>query len=473
MDTAPCSIKMGRIYPPFVFGVIMLIRFILLYLISFSVFADCPAGESIGSYPLSTPQVFCANYIGNSCAAVCGWSSGQPAVCVGTATQQGPYRLTGASCNPHEPGGTVDCSLTPLDPSCFITPPDCTANPTDPACSSGGGDDGGTVDCTVTPNDPSCSSGGGNNSGGGVGQYQPSGGIAGTYNNNTGAPRAITFDSKGVLADIYNGIMQTKDANQRNSDSIGQTLHGVADQFAQARQTLTSLDNTVLQMQHSLSSAVHSLSSIDNKTGSSGSTPIDYTSRLDALINGLYSMQPFLSSRFSSLDNSLTPLLNISNYEYDQRQLQTAISRNLVSVDSKLSSVISGLSGLGGTGSGGGEGSGTGSSVGTADNPAHLAPSFYQACLDCFVDVDGAQSELEASKEKLKATIKTIQTDFKSIFTFDSAVGSGSSSIASCWDFGELIGQKCMQVDETWALLKALVLFIFMIAIIFMFTRGD
>lgn len=471
MDTAPCSINMGRIYPPFVFGVIMLIRFFLIYLISFSAFADCPAGESIGNYPLSTPQTFCADYIGNHCAVVCGWSSGQPAVCVGTATQQGPYRLTGASCEPHEPGGTVDCSLTPTDPSCFITPPDCTANPTDPACSSGGGDDGGTVDCTATPNDPSCSSGGNNS--GGVGQYQPSGGVSGTYNDNTGVPRAITFDSKGVLADIYNGIMQTKDANQKSFDSIGQTVGGIADQFSQARQTLTSLENTASQMQGSLSSAANSLSSIDSKTGSSGSTPTDYSGRLDAIINGLYSMQPFLSSRFSGLESALYPLNDIRNFAYDQRALERAMSSTLTSIDSKLSTISAGSSGSGGSGSGGGSGDGTGTSVGTADNPAHLAPSFYQACLDCFVDVDGAQSELDASKEKLKTTIKSIQTDFKALFNFDSSAGSGSSSIASCWDFGELIGQKCMQLDETWAILKALVLFIFMIAIVFMFARGD
>lgn len=452
MDTAPCSINMGRIYPPFVFGVIMLIRFFLLYLISFSAFADCPAGESIGSYPLSTPQVFCANYIGNSCAAVCGWSSGQPAVCVGTATEQGPYRLTGASCEPHDPGGTVDCSLTPLDPSCFITPPDCTANPTDPACSSGGGNTGGSTGGVTDTGSAHCGSG--------VGcTFNPKGYFTSASESDSGMHQ---------IHDVLNSLttVTTYSDNLTNTtlSAISDSLNVFSNKY---QSNLIDANNATLKTNDYLADIKWRLDNpLSGSTSGSVSTSPDYTSLLNGLgsmVSGINYNTTYANFNLESMRFSLGNLNSINSNMY-------SVTDTLRDIKTILSNSASSGSG---TGSGGGDGSGTGPSVGTAENPAHVASSLYKSCTDCVVDVEGAQSELDVSKEKLKTTIKSIQADFKNIFTFDSGAGSGSSAIASCWDFGDLIGKKCMQVDETWALLKALVLFIFLMAIVFMFTRGN
>lgn len=470
MDIAPCSINMGRIYPPFVFGVIMLIRFFLIYLISFSAFADCPAGESIGSYPISTPQTFCADYIGNHCAVVCGWSSGQPAVCVGTATAQGPYRLTGASCEPHDSGGTVDCSLTPTDPSCFITPPDCAANPTDPACSSGGGSGGGVVNCTATPNDPACSTVDCVN--------QPSNpacatnfaaDISGYYHDSNGKVRTMLLNSN-FGHDIAVASSKVTDELSYLRQSVGNSISTSNNLLTQINQNISSLKDDSHNL---INSSIDHLSNIEqilknplSNSSSSASSTIDYSKKLSSITDILNNMYYYASQMNSSLYSMRWDTNNLNSMQGSMFNIEDYLSK----INKTLSNQTSGS---GGTGSGGGEGSGTGPSVGTAQNPAHVASSLYKSCTDCVVDIEGAQSELDASKEKLKTTIKTIQTDFKNIFTFDSGAGSGSSAIASCWDFGDLIGKKCMQVDETWALLKALVLFIFLIAIVFMFTRGD
>lgn len=451
---------MGRIYPPFVFGVIMLIRFILLYLISFSVFADCPAGESIGSYPSSTPTSFCADYIGSNCLAVCGWSSeSSAAVCVGIGDNLGPYRLTGASCTPSDSGGsgTVDCAVNPIDESCWPDP-STPLTPDSPECDY--------LPVSLYPGCQDTSSGG---TADGVGSYQDSNGTWRELRINTGLKDTITTSAKGVQDEVSK--LSQKFANEISTSN--DLLSVINNNLLSSKDVSVNSSNSIVDHLGNIENILSNPVSGSTGSNSSGSTPIDYSGRLDAIINGLYSMQPFLSSRFSGLESALLPLNNIYNVSSDQRSLQRAISQNLISVDSKLSSVISGLSGLGGSGSGGGSGDGTGSSVGTFENPAYVAPSFYEPCSNCLIDVAGAQSELDVSKEKLKALNKTILADFKNIFTFDSGAGSGSSVISSCWDFGDLIGLKCMQLDETWGLLKALVLFIFMIAIVFMFTRGD
>jgi hypothetical protein len=448
-----------------------------LYLFATSVYADCPAGESIGNYPLSSPLILCVSYIGNNCVAQCGYSpSSEIAACVQNSGNNGPYRLTGVSCTP-EPGSTVDCSLTPYAAECFTDPVDCTATPNDPSCSSGGS---GAVDCTVTPNDPSCSTGGGSTGGGSTG-----GAIADTGGASCGSGVGCTFNPKGyaVSSDSDYGMHQIHDVLDSltvvttYSDNLANnTLLSISDSVNslqnETKTNLTNLYNQSLSTNNLLDSIKSGIASIPNDS------PIDYSGLLNSINQNTstsagmsYTIYYGLNGTLSGLHSMISSNLSVSNSLQD-KQLQKFNEQ--IGLLGDIKSLLSNsASGSGGTGSGGGEGSGTGPSVGTADNPTHVASSLYKACTDCVVDVAGAQSELDASKEKLITVTKQIQSDFKNIFTFDSSAGSGSSSISSCWDFGSLIGQKCMQLDETWALLKALVLFIFMIAVVFMFTRGN
>lgn len=456
MDIAPCSTNMGRIFPPFVFGVIMLIRFFLLYLITFSAFADCPAGESIGNYPVPTSLTICVNYINNNCVAKCGYSTSSDVLaCVDTAQNRGPYRLTGASCEPHEPGGLIDCSLTPTDPSCFVTPPDCTANPSDPACAVQ------PPDCSLYPNDPVC------------GTINPE--ATGSYTDSNGFQRSFSFTTglnpslvniKNAITNGVQPIMESANSKLSQIETYTKGIGDINDSLDVMEFDSSQFYDRTAPLIESVDSKLNNLESINGNI----STLVEGLSPNGALNRGLLYMARDLGSIQYNTSRSAGGLEWISSNTDVMRDTLIRMNGTLTDIGSKLSNSASSGSG---TGSGGGDGSGTGPSVGSAENPAHVASSLYKSCADCVVDVDGAQSELDASKEKLKTTIKTIQTDFKNIFTFDSGAGSGTSVIASCWDFGDLIGKKCMQVDETWALLKALVLFIFLIAIVFMFTRGN
>lgn len=423
-----------------------------------SAFAICPVNQNVGSFYVGpVPVLICIDYLSSKCMAKCGQSTG--GTCAEVNGKWGPFGLTGESCEDTSGGGTVDCTLTPYDPSCTSGggTVDCTVTPNDPPCTSGGDDE---VSCTEDPNQFKCQTPSAA-VGDGISYYQDSNGKWRTIYISTGLKDTIITSAKAVQTSVEN---VGRDIANSNPAPLLSSIDLKLASLSTTNSLLQTVDNSINYLSDKL------------ENGASGSSPtaIDYSSKLDALIDlssyqtnflgsiqgGFYSLSDH-SARISSNTGAL-----FNSYKF-YSEIQT---KQLDDIKALLAQAVSGGSG---TGSGGGDGEGSGPSVGTAENPAHLASSLYKPCSDCIVDMDGAKAELEASKEKLKALNKAIQTEFKDIFTFDSASGSGSSAIASCWDFGSLIGQKCMQLDETWAVLKALVLFIFMIAIVFMFMRGD
>jgi len=75
---------------------------------------------------------------------------------------------------------TVDCAITPTDPSCPPPPLDCVSNPSDPACPPP------PDPCTINPTDPACTGGGTGGDGGGTGGGGTGGGGTGGEGGGTG-----------------------------------------------------------------------------------------------------------------------------------------------------------------------------------------------------------------------------------------------------------------------------------------------
>jgi hypothetical protein len=436
-----------------------------LYLFATSVYADCPAGESIGNYPLSSPLILCVSYIGNNCVAQCGYSpSSEIAACVQNSGNNGPYRLTGVSCTP-EPGSTVDCSLTPYAAECFTDPVDCTATPNDPSCSSGGS---GAVDCTVTPNDPSCSTGGGSTGGGSTG-----GAIADTGGASCASGVGCTFNPKGyaVSSDSDYGMHQIHDVLDSltvvttYSDNLANnTLLSISDSVNslqnETKTNLTNLYNQSLSTNNLLDSIKSGIASIPSDS------PVDYSGLLNSINQNTstsagmsYTIYYGLNGTLSGMNSMISSNLSVSNSLQD-KQLQKFNEQIglLGDIKSLLSNSAS-------------SSDGTGSDVGTSANPSHVAESSYIRCSDCTFDIQGATQRLEDSKAEFSKTIDEIKDRAGDIFAFNL---QGSSEISDCFDILPSWVQQdvCVNSGNMWSILASII-FIICVMGAFYIVMGD
>ena len=330
-------------------------RFLLLFFcVINSAFAICPANQNVGSFYVGpVPVLICIDYLSSKCMAKCGQSTG--GTCAEVDGKWGPFGLTGESCEDTSGGGTVDCTLTPNDPS----------------CTSGGG---GTVDCTVTPNDPSCTSGGDDDVsctedpnqfkcqtpsaavGDGISYYQDSNGKWRTIYISTGLKDTIITSAKAVQTSVEN---VGRDIANSNPAPLLSSIDLKLASLSTTNSLLQTVDNSI----NYLSGKVDELG---NGSSGASSTAPDYSSKLSEITDTLNNMY-YYSSQMNS---------NLNSMRWDTNNLNV-MQGSMSNIEDYLSSINSSLSnqtsGSGGTGSGGGSGEGSGPSVGTAENPAHIA----------------------------------------------------------------------------------------------------
>lgn len=152
----------------------------------------------------------------------------------------------------------------------------------------------------------------------------------------------------------------------------------------------------------------------------------------------------------------------------------SALNGQLNELNGKLDGVLDALANQasGGTGTGGGHGNG--STVGTADNPAHVASSAYKtACngAECFFSTSEANQQLATIKEQYQQAVRDIQDDFKGLFDvkFD-----GSADYLKCFDFYNIFGkgkEVCIDSEEYFNILQALMMFLYAMIAFYAFMR--
>ena len=421
-------------------------RFLVLFLsvINFA-FASCPTNELVGSFAIGdAPALICVDYLSTKCTAKCGQTTG--GTCAMVDGKWGPFGLTGESC--------VD---------------------------TGGGDSGGTggtggtgsVDCTLTPSDPSCTSGGGSTGGG-------SSGVVDTGAASCGSGAGCTFNPKGYLQtasnpsdyglqQIHNVLNSLTTVTTFSSNAANKSLSEIAtslNTFSNAYQNnLIPSNNESIKTNEHLSNIEWRLNNpLSNSSSSASGTSLDYSSKLDALIDLSSYQTNFLASiqgGFYSLSDHAARTSSNTGALFNSYKTYSEINtKQLDDIKSLLAQSVSS-----------GSGTGSGSSVGTSDNPSHVADSSYIRCSDCAFDIAGANQRLETEKANLSKKMDEIKTQAGDIFSFNL---NGSADISDCYDIlPSWVGDSvCVNTGSLWSILGSII-FIICVMVSLYIIMGD
>lgn len=393
----------------------------------------CPNIDFVNQ-PIGSPISICVEWVSGSstlhCEVKCGGG-----VCVALGenpTTQGPYVMTGKPCGPAGDDGDGD---------------------------TGGGDDtGGDTGGTGSDDgvSPPVS---------GPRAYCVADKCYFTANNYV----AYSGKENGGLSQVYDavaglGVVQTHafNMNSINQSSLLHSLNSLSNNFDKFS---TDSHNLVLQANDYLSNIKWRLDNIghssDSHSGSSSSN-IDYTPKFIQIIQNLDDIH-FYTNQMNTLLNSM---------RWDDTNNLNGIKGSMYNIQDYLSQITSALQSSGSGGSDGSDNSLPASAaVGTANNPGHLASASYKHCADCIVDVEGAKNKLESKQGELKALVDDVTEEFTSLFAFENI--DGVSAEPSCFDFGDFVGQKCIDLKQVWQVLKSIVWLIFIITAFYMLTRDN
>lgn len=416
--------------------------FLPLFFVSFA-WADCPVGVSIGQMPGGTPDPVCVAFNGDSCWSTCHNPSTNLCawVSLGGASPSATYYTTGNSCG-SDSGSSSSSGST----------------------ASGGSSTGATSGASSTS--------------GATGSYEFHGlpddlGLAQLFNQSA----LNANQNHNDLTLINQNMVTAQNAETHvslNTDTMINQLNAVqiaAQQGTAASQQLNITGQNIL-------GAIYS-NTASTSSAISTQTQSILTSLMPFLGSQLGSMSSYLGQTASNTANlgSISGTLgSISGTESSINSKLSALNSqlgSLLSIDGQmLGALESQQSGSGGSGSGSGSGSVSGPAVGSTDNPAHVAGATYKPCTDCLLDVSGAQAAVSAAEGDLTQLQSDMSDNLKTYFKFSGLVGP-AAPLPSCWDLGPVVGNVCLDISDTWSLLKGIVFLIFALTAFYMMTRDN